>query len=463
MREISSSQGRVTHESMSQFDEDADIIPIFIEVCQRSTSTASSSEVQSHMRKVLQTRSFRYAPGALELPPDDEFINRHIENAILTDTNDPRALAGCRLLYWQVQLQVSVFQLCEDGGLEDDEVEESVSAYKQWQLPAREFHTLWDSLVYESDVKQRLLQYADTALLFSERRVNANLVSFNRTVLLHGPPGTGKTSLCKALAQKLAIRFNHKYQAQLVEVHGHSIFSKWFSESGKLVARLFAKIMELVEDQNSLVFVLIDEVESLTAARKAAVAGSEPADAIRAVNALLTSLDSLKAFSNVMVMTTSNITEAIDLAFVDRADIKVYIGPPGLEARYEILRTCFQELQRVGIVEPKCPTCSPFASLPTEGMCSQSMDADTSEEDRLGLALLSAAHRCKGLSGRALRKLFFLALAASPAPHKPHSGLFCLELLSKAIDKELEDRGMLEHGNGLNSPASKRSQLANGH
>ena len=34
--------------------------------------------------------------------------------------------------------------------------------------------------------------------------------------------------------------------------------------------------------------VLLDEVESLTRARSAAVSGSEPADAIRAVNALLT-------------------------------------------------------------------------------------------------------------------------------------------------------------------------------
>jgi hypothetical protein len=42
-------------------------------------------------------------------------------------------------------------------------------------------------------------------------------------------------------------------------------------------------------------------------------------------------LDALKAYPNVLVLTTSNITEAIDLAFVDRADIKAYIGPPGLK------------------------------------------------------------------------------------------------------------------------------------
>jgi SpoVK/Ycf46/Vps4 family AAA+-type ATPase len=51
-------------------------------------------------------------------------------------------------------------------------------------------------------------------------------------------------------------------------VNAHSLFSKWFSESGKLVSKLFAAITELVEEPQSLVFVLIDEVESLTAARK---------------------------------------------------------------------------------------------------------------------------------------------------------------------------------------------------
>jgi hypothetical protein len=41
------------------------------------------------------------------------------------------------------------------------------------------------------------------------------------------------------------------------------------------------------------------------------------------VNALLTQLDRLRRHPNALVLTTSNITGAIDLAFVDRADIKV--------------------------------------------------------------------------------------------------------------------------------------------
>lgn len=62
----------------------------------------------------------------------------------------------------------------------------------------------------------------------------------------------------------------HRYaQGQLIEVNSHSLFSKWFSESGKLILKLFEKIEELIEDKESLVCVLIDEVESLTAARQA--------------------------------------------------------------------------------------------------------------------------------------------------------------------------------------------------
>lgn len=89
------------------------------------------------------------------------------------------------------------------------------------------------------------------------------------------------------------------------------------------------------------------------------------------VNALLTQLDKLKHRKNVLVMSTSNIAQAIgklwgkirwasivlmsmgfaDSAFVDRADIKQYIGLPPPEAVYWILAGCLKELMRTGITQ----------------------------------------------------------------------------------------------------------------
>ncbi|GAQ79558.1 AAA-type ATPase [Klebsormidium nitens] len=326
-------------------------VPIFVEVCLKPTSTASLDEVKRAVERMLNKRSLSYVDGPIPYTPgEDPFIDAHVQSISICDT-DRRGDDQRVLLFWQVALQIHVYQLSEDGPAEELEGDEDIATFHEWQLPARDFHGLWESLIFDTGVKQRLLRYAASALLFSDRGVDPQLVSWNRVVLLHGPPGTGKTSLCKGLAQKLSIRFRDRYpQAQLVEVNAHSLFSKWFSESGKLVTKLFQKIQELVEEEGSLVFVLIDEVESLTAARQAALSGSEPSDSIRVVNALLTQIDALKTRPNVVILTTSNITAAIDVAFVDRADIKAYIGLPSLQARYEILRSAVYELARAKII-----------------------------------------------------------------------------------------------------------------
>jgi SpoVK/Ycf46/Vps4 family AAA+-type ATPase len=79
--------------------------------------------------------------------------------------------------------------------------------------------------------------------------------------------------------------------------------------------------------------VLIDEVETLTASRQGGMSGSEPGDAVRVVNAVLTQLDHIKTLKNVLVLATSNLTDAIDPAFLDRADLVRCVLLLGLRSR----------------------------------------------------------------------------------------------------------------------------------
>ncbi|CAN4115682.1 unnamed protein product [Withania somnifera] len=195
----------------------------------------------------------------------------------------------------------------------------------------------------------------------------------------------------------------------------------------------------MVEEENNLVFVLIDEVESLAAARKASLSGSEPSDSIRVVNALLTQLDKLKSAPNVIILTTSNITAAIDIAFVDRADIKAYVGPPTLQARYEILRSCLQELLRTGILSNSQDgdhlVLPNFASL--KNFC-KVISTESQMSLHLGKQLLEAAEACEGMSGRSLRKLPFLAHAALANPYSCEPGKF-LHVMMQTAKGELSE------------------------
>jgi hypothetical protein len=68
---------------------------------------------------------------------------------------------------------------------------------------------------------------------------------------------------------------------------------------------------------------------------------------------------------NCMVLTTSNITGAIDLAFVDRADIKAYVGLPGTSAIYKMLESCLMELMKRDIIRP-AEDLEDFEQLPDE-------------------------------------------------------------------------------------------------
>ncbi|KOB60496.1 hypothetical protein PFHG_02240 [Plasmodium falciparum HB3] len=223
-----------------------------------------------------------------------------------------------------------------------------VPTYIQYILPHLRFHKLWDSLYYEENIKRDLLEYVSALMLFSTKKVDCNMINYNHLVLLYGPPGTGKTSLCKALANKVCIRLSNIYTTGiLIELNTHTLFSKWFSESGKQVLKLFNKIKRMIseyEENDIFICLLIDEVESLSADRKRSIESTDPSDTVRVVNTLLTQIDSLKYYHNTLILTTSNISEMIDEAFIDRVDLKQFIGLPNEECIYEIYKNCIDEL-----------------------------------------------------------------------------------------------------------------------
>jgi len=269
-----------------------------------------------------------------------------------------------------------------------EEPTEEIIAATETSLPCKDFDGLWESLIFKHGIKSGLMEYIQTLIFLNEKNVNKKLISVNNLILLHGPPGTGKTSLCKAVAQKASTRLiesENFTSAVLMEINSHSLFSKWFSESGKLVQKMFEAIKLQMEDPDKFVVVLIDEVESLTYARKNASTGLECSDAIRAVNALLTEIDKIKYQPNVLILTTSNITDGIDSAFCDRADIKMLISPPSSEEIHQIYLSTIGELYDKGIV-------------------------DTGPNESIDDVLKAISDLSEGLSGRTLRKVPFLSL-----------------------------------------------------
>ena len=311
-------------------------------------------------------------------------------------------------------------------------------------LPSAAFANLWDSIVTDDEVgnsdvsiKHVLLQFMQTAIEFSEHNVCPDTITCNRIIMLYGPPGTGKTTICKGLAQKLTIRLSNRFShGIMLEVNTHSLFSKWFVESGKMVKKLFDQIHIMASDPNALIFVLIDEVESIATARQSSMNGSDPSDAIRVVNALLTQIDQLRTYTNVMIMATSNLTECIDFAFLSRADIKQFIGNPCLKARYKIMSGMIEELISKGLISPdSCimdfDSINILASNPATAHQIGSSFIDS-------VQLYECAKEAEGLSGRQIRRMPVLARTYSNN-HPPIALSTFLELLKKAIGVEINE------------------------
>ena len=142
-----------------------------------------------------------------------------------------------------------------------------------------------------------------------------------RGVLLHGPPGVGKTYLARAVANEVGAHF--------VYINGPEILS---SVQGGTEANLRSVFEEAMESAPSVV--MIDEIDAIAPQRR----DSGHSDA-RMGTQLLSLLDGLVSMEDVVVLATTNRIDAIDPALrrPGRFDREILIGPPDAEGRLAIL------------------------------------------------------------------------------------------------------------------------------
>ena len=172
----------------------------------------------------------------------------------------------------------------------------------------------WDQIVGLGELKARLRQ-------LGRRAVEADRAE--QGVLLHGPPGAGKSALVHALASELGLNF--------VAIEGSKVYNQWLGESEEAVRALFRRAGEARP-----ALVMLDHLDALAPVR--AGESGERTDE-RVVSALLASLDDVLAAGQVLVVGVSNRPELIDPAVLrsGRLGVHLEVANPDEGRRAELL------------------------------------------------------------------------------------------------------------------------------
>ena len=180
----------------------------------------------------------------------------------------------------------------------------------------------WNDIGGLDDVKRELQEAVEWPLRYPDLYTKLGH-SNPKGILMHGPSGTGKTMLAKAVATES--------EANFISVKGPELLSKWVGESERGIREIFRRAR-----QAAPCVVFFDEIDSIAPVRGL---GGDSMVTERVVSQLLTELDGIQQLTGVVIIAATNRSDMIDPALLrpGRFDKIVYVPLPDKATRKKIL------------------------------------------------------------------------------------------------------------------------------
>ena len=182
----------------------------------------------------------------------------------------------------------------------------------------------WEDIGGLEDVKEELIQAVSWPLRHAEVFERYS-VQPTRGIMLHGPSGTGKTLLAKALANESGVNF--------ISVKGPSLMSRYVGESERAIREVFRTARQAAPS-----ILYFDEIESLIPIRGREAGGSAFTE--RVIGQFMSEMSGIEDLQGVVVLATTNRLDLVDPALLvaGRFDLVLELPLPDAEARESIFR-----------------------------------------------------------------------------------------------------------------------------
>ena len=324
--------------AMAAYDEDEALEVVRLDGLQRANAETSSGEhVQIRRAETKPATRVVFAPAQREMRlqgPTEAlkrvFFNKPLSAGDLVATHGQQPVQNVppqvqRMFnapaYALTQIRLQVIATTPKGLVHIDENTE-VELRSEFEEPRDSRGIInYDDVGGMEDTIKALREMVELPLRYPELFTRLG-VDPPKGVLLHGPPGTGKTRLAQAVA--------NESDAEFFTINGPEIMGSAYGESEKRLREVFE---EAERSQPAIVF--IDEIDSIAPKRQNVSGEAEK----RLVAQLLTLMDGLQSRSNLVVIAATNRPDAIDEALrrPGRFDREIVIGVPDEKGRREIL------------------------------------------------------------------------------------------------------------------------------